>query len=112
LANVKVEGPEGQALGFSESDGLLRVQDTTHLGVHRVEVGGQTVRFASNLHDPLESELTPRDMLEFATDPAATPEQQPRTASAGTQESWRWLVILGVVVLLAEWAGWTLRRSA
>jgi hypothetical protein len=110
--SVQAIGPEGEDLAASLHDGLLRVQDTTHLGVHEVRAGGRTWRFAANLHDPLESDLTPRDSLDFAVVPTGEVEVAPAAAGGASREGWRWLVLLGVLVLLAEWAAWTLRRSA
>ncbi|MBI3882545.1 MAG: VWA domain-containing protein [Verrucomicrobia bacterium] len=81
---------EGRELLFAE---------TTRHGVYRVTAGTNDVRFAVNLLDSNESNLTPRDELplgRYAKVSAAA-------AVKANMEVWRWAAAAGLLVLLFEW---------
>lgn len=109
--DVVIEGPDGGAPRSSVSDGLLRVQDTTRLGVYKVRVGDRRARFASNLHAPEESDLAPAVALDVGeAAQAATPARA--ATIGGPMELWRYLLLGGLVVLGLEWFVWSRRRGS
>lgn len=108
---VTVEGPDGFSPRFGLSDKLLRVQDTTRLGVYKVTVDGTVSRFAVNLQAPDESNLLPATNLDVGEAAQAGAVQQ-AAISGGPTELWRYLLIFGLVVLAVEWWVWNRRRYA
>jgi hypothetical protein len=71
---------------------------TGELGVYTVVDGDDRSRFAVNLFDPDESDLTPRASVTVGNQTAEGGEvrRPPR-------ELWKWAVVAGLLVLLAEW---------
>lgn len=99
---VTVRLPDGQSQRVAVGrDGAIRFTGTTQLGVYRVEESPRrTRRFAVNLLNGGESNLTPRDKavqigyVEVAGKTGWEP---------GRREIWKWLLAAALVVLLAEW---------
>ena len=107
---VVVEDPTEEAPRLSVSDRLLRVQDTTHLGVYKVRFGDGRARFAVNLQAAEESGLLPPAALDIGA--AARAGATPRAATVGgPTEIWRYVLLLGLVVLGIEWFVWSRRRT-
>ena len=71
---------------------------TDEVGVYTVTWGDELRRFAVNLFDPAESNIEPRASVGIGAErvEAGASRKQPR-------DLWRWLVLAGLVVLLAEW---------
>ena len=89
------------------SDGSVRVQDTSDVGVYDLRVQGRRVQFAANLHSDLESQIRPQlslDLAEGSTEAA-------QATVLGRQELWRPLVLFGLLILLLEWWFWNRRRT-
>jgi hypothetical protein len=84
--------------------------DTRHPGFYRVDLrqDGEVVRtesFAVNLFDPAESRITPETSLRVGT----TEVSQNARQETGRREFWRWIVALGLLILMVEW--WLYHRS-
>lgn len=108
---VRIEGPDEAAPRSSLSDGLLRVQDTTRLGVYRVKAGDLRARFAANLQAAEESDIEPAAALDVGA--AAQAGAVASTASVGgPTELWRYLLLFGLLVLGVEWAVWSRRKTS
>ena len=84
---------------------------TNELGVYEVAAGGRIVdRFAVNLFDPRESDIAtePEEAIRIGfVEVAATGGAEPVR-----RELWKWLVAVGLVVLLGEWYVYNRRVSA
>lgn len=92
------ESPEGN--GPQTTDVPISYDRTEKTGVYTFSVGGELVdRVALNVGEAEESNLTPQATLELSG--GETAEVAAYTKS--TQEIWRWLIAVGLVVLTAEW---------
>jgi hypothetical protein len=56
-------------------------------------------RFAVNLFDSRESNLVPRDKLEIGHEEI----KGTKTKEQARQEIWKWILIVGLLVLIFEW---------
>lgn len=79
--------------------------DTLQAGLYRIDLrrAGETVKtehFAVNLFDPAESQIEPQDNVMIGT---STITQDAR-AETGYREFWPWLLGVGIVILILEWA--------
>lgn len=96
---LAVSSPDGRSETLEPSDrGEVTFTDTAELGVYTASDGGEVQRFAVNLLDTEESDLSPH--------PTVTVGSQ--TATAGdirrpARELWKWAVLAALLVLLAEW---------
>jgi hypothetical protein len=100
---LQVGTPAGRAADVKGGKlGKFNFTDTAELGPYEVRCEGKTLRwFAVNLFQPAESDIRP--------DPQPTikigyveVEGQPGW-EAGRRDIWRWLLLLGLAVLLLEW---------
>jgi hypothetical protein len=100
VSQVEVADPAGNAQPLSRgSRADFAFGDTDRLGVYQVAWDGAWQRsFAVNLLDPDESNLEPRQAIQIGAERVVAGKQrsQPR-------ETWKWLVLLALVLLLAEW---------
>jgi hypothetical protein len=100
---VTVIAPDGSRTPIArEGQNTFPFSNTDRLGIYQVLEGGDSVpaqRFAVNLFDSRESNLTVRDTIELGFEQVA--------GQAGLElariETWKWLLILGLVILLFEW---------
>lgn len=75
---------------------------TDELGVYNVLAEGQPLeRFAVNLFDSAESDIRPR--AQNAVKIGFVEVEGQSTREAARQESWRWLLLAALAVLLLEW---------
>lgn len=101
--SISVQTPAGQRWTVpAERSGSFVFTQTDQLGVYQVRAGsGPQVRqrFAVNLFDSRESDLTPADQVALGY------EQVPAQGGTASQrrELWRYLVLAALAVLLAEW---------
>ncbi len=100
---ITVQRPDGQRMEVArQGANQFVITDTDQLGVYRVFEGRSTKptrQFAVNLFDSRESDLRPRPKLELGH------EEVPATAGLqpARKEYWRWLLGVGLVVLIFEW---------
>jgi hypothetical protein len=100
VSEIEVTDPAGkvQKLGRgSRAD--FSYGDTQHVGVYRVAWDGEGQRsFAVNLLDAEESNIEPRPAIHIGAEQVVGDQErrQPR-------ELWKWFVLLGLGLLLAEW---------
>jgi hypothetical protein len=73
--------------------------DTTHEGIYHLHAGSNDATFCVNVLDAAESNVQPRDQLEFGKFTKVTATEMKRA----NIEFWRWLAAAGLAVLLFEW---------
>ena len=103
VQQVTVIAPDGSRTPIArEGQNTFPFSNTDRLGIYQVLEGGESVpaqRFAVNLFDSRESNLAVRDTIELGFEQV--------TGQAGLElariETWKWLLILGLVILLFEW---------
>ncbi|MEX2359043.1 MAG: hypothetical protein WEE51_12010, partial [Pirellulaceae bacterium] len=99
----RVKLPDGEFRTISGvADQVFTFSQTDQLGVYEVFPGSSEAPsqlFSVNLFDPRESDLEPRLEIETQWDTiVATQDWQP-----ARQELWKWLVLLGLGILVTEW---------
>jgi hypothetical protein len=103
VQQVTVVAPDGTRTRIDrEGQSTFSFSNTDRLGIYQVLEGGEATpaqQFAVNLFDSRESDLAVRDTIELGYEQVAgqTGLEQARI------EAWRWLLILGLVILIFEW---------
>ena len=105
--SVRVTGPGGR-VDAPVADGLLRVQDTSRIGIYRVKSGEVDTAFSANLLSPRESRIAPLSNLDLGSGETGSIA----ASVTGRREIWRPLVLFGLFVLMLEWIFWHRRRFA
>jgi hypothetical protein len=99
-SEIEVTDPEGKVQKLHRgSRADFSYGTTDHVGVYRVAWGGEWQRsFAVNLLDADESNIEPRTAVHIGAEQVVGDQErrQPR-------ELWKWLVLLALGLLLAEW---------
>ena len=100
---LTIEAPDGQTEAVERTSQLrFQYHDTDQLGVYQVYESGEiTQRFAVNLFDPLESDIAPRPdgTIQIGyVDVKGQVDWEP-----ARQETWKFLLLLALAVLLFEW---------
>lgn len=100
---IRVRMPSGTVEELRrETQNQFVFTQTKEMGIYDVLEGTSnepTQQFAVNLCDPRESDIRPAATLDIGYEKVAVATQ---TASA-RQEYWKWLLILGLAVLIFEW---------
>lgn len=120
-SSIQVRTPDNQTETLTQApDGSVAFGPVRKAGVHTVtwegagadddaKIGGRFVRtFASNLSDPVESDISVITEPEFATAKIETAESSSADRS-GPRHLWPWLVGLAVVIVMFEW--WVYNRK-
>jgi hypothetical protein len=103
VTEITVTNPRGERMVMRRSGQAPFVYTATQdQGIYSVQEGSDkevTLRFAVNLFDRQESDLQPRQSLELGH------ETVPGQAGFGSarRELWKWILLLGLFVLLFEW---------
>lgn len=105
---VTVTGPDGEPRKVDLADGVLRVRDTSDVGIYTLDAGALSTTFAANLLAPRESAIAPQDSLSLAAGVMAPAEAK----IAGRKEIWRELSLVAIAVLMLEWFAWNRRKYA
>jgi len=85
-----------------EGQSVFPYSNTDLLGIYDVLEGTATTpaqQFAVNLFDARESDLTPREKIELGHEEV----KGQVGAEPARKETWKWLLVLGLFVLLFEW---------
>ena len=73
--------------------------DTAQTGVYQLEAGTNSVTFCVNVLDPQESNIAPREEISLGKHERISAA----TIKRANLELWRWIAVIGFVVLLFEW---------
>ncbi len=108
-SSAEVTPPDGKKvlLPFDARSRELVFGATGRQGVYRLAVGTNQLAFAANLLDPAESNLKPREELDFGRRGTIAASVLKRA----NLESWRWFALASLGVMLGEW-WWFHRRTA
>ncbi len=104
LSEATVTDPDGRKTKLKPEGRSLYIAETERRGVYTAEGKGFKQEFAVNLLSRDESSTKPQDKLQFGRRPVLAGTGTVRTA----RETWRWLLLLAVVILAAEW--WIFHR--
>lgn len=100
---LQVRTPSGKRVRLKErSPGRFSFTDTSLLGVYQVHSAGNTIQyFAVNLFHRLESDVRASPTIAIGR---GTPvKAQSTTWETTRRELWKWLLLLGLIVLIVEW---------
>lgn len=99
---LEIRTPKGERLGLTdEKQGKVNFTATGELGVYEVCSGGKTIQqFVVNLFDSAESDIRPREKLDIGP---MTVAAQASGWSPARREAWKWILLVGLGVLLVEW---------
>ena len=103
VSSVVVESPGGETTRVErEGQNTFMYTGTDRVGVYEVREGNErdtSMRFTVNLFDGRESDLVPRETIELGHEDV---EGQAGLEPA-RRELWKWILIVGLVVLVFEW---------
>ena len=102
---VTITTPDKESLTIPrELSSAIAFTQTDELGVYQVTEGtGSKVsqQFAVNLFDPRESDLLPADKIPIGAEQV---QAETKTASeSARKELWKWILLLGLGIVLFEW---------
>ena len=100
---LEVRTPSGQTIKLKEAKpGKSAFTGTSELGVYQVRSGSQTPQhFAVNLFAASESDIRPSPEIKIGR---GTPVEANTSAWDTTRrELWKWLLLVGLIVLAVEW---------
>lgn len=106
-ADVRVDGPGKEPVDHAVLDGVLRIRDTSRVGVYTVRAGSVRGAFAANLVSQRESDIAPVRELRLAEGAVAQVNQ----AALGKRELWRTFLWLALAFLLLEFGVYHWRRE-
>ena len=102
---VTVKPPHGPTLEVRrENQNVINFSGTDEPGVYEIREGSGTQlsqQFAVNLFDPRESDLKPAEKM-WIHDTEIEAAKKTGSESARRQ-LWKWILLLGLVIVLAEW---------
>ncbi len=99
---VRVVTPSGKSIEAAARSGKIAFSDTYDVGVYSIQSGDKILqRFAVNLFDPAESAIRPDAAPAIKIGDVKVFGE--KSWEPGRREVWRYLVTMGLVVLLAEW---------
>jgi von Willebrand factor type A domain/Aerotolerance regulator N-terminal len=100
---LTVRSPEGTTFAVPRRQGsAFQFNDTNELGAYEVSAGSKIVeRFTVNLFDPAESDIPPAKDKSIQIGSVTIAGQA--NYEPVRQETWKWLLLAGLVVLLVEW---------
>jgi Ca-activated chloride channel homolog len=91
--------PGGERRTVAAAGGVVSFSGTDRVGVYRLNGGGVSRRWAVDLRDPAESDLTPRHDVRLGEREVASAAAAPRHE----QHLWPWLAVVALGLLLGEW---------
>jgi hypothetical protein len=98
---AEVAHPDGRRTVVQLAAGMREFVhgQTERQGVYRIQTGNRDVMVAVNLLDAAETDVSPRDELDFGR----YGEVRATVTRVADLEMWRWLVAVGLVLLMGEW---------
>lgn len=103
VERIAVQMPSGDIQELRVRDSRIVFTDTTQIGVYTVFVDGEPFgRFAANLLNPQESDLSPPQLVD---DPNAVMDSRPVRSDLPevNREIWAYAAFLALLLLIVEW---------
>ena len=103
VERIAVQMPNGDIQELQVRDSRMIFTDTTQIGVYTVFVDGKPFgRFAANLLNPQESDLSPPQLVD---DPNAVMDSRPVRSDLPevNREIWAYAAFLALLLLIVEW---------
>ena len=98
-ARIRLPSGSTRTIAVDPNAGEILFGETLRQGIYELSAGTNKFRFAANLLDAAESDLTPRAQLRMG-ETGAVKATETREASL---EIWRWIALGALGVLLGEW---------
>jgi hypothetical protein len=98
-ALITMPGGDSHAVPIDPGAAEFVFGDTSRRGVYRVALGTNQTVFCANVLDTAESDIRPRDELDFGRFGSV----QATTTRRASLEIWRWIAAVALGVLLFEW---------
>jgi hypothetical protein len=100
VERIEVRDPAGSREAVARGvAGEFSYKNTEHVGVYQVQWPGGQRQFAVNLLDADESNVQPRDEIRIGEQRLAS-----RASARQTYDTWKWLVLVALALLVLEWA--------
>lgn len=99
VSQVTLTRPGGRRERLDATHGEVTIADTGKCGVYALQAGEKTRRWAADLRDPAESDLTPQPDLKLGETRIVSGTEAPRQE----RHLWPWLALLALGLLLVEW---------
>jgi hypothetical protein len=101
--SITVLTPQGARLPVTRSkSGSFQFSETQELGAYEVREGPKAIeRFTVNLFDPMESNIVPAKEKTIQIGNVSVEGKE--GYQTVRRETWKWLLIVALVVLIAEW---------
>ena len=103
VGRVTVHTPDGEVQELQAQESRSVFMDTTQVGIYTVFVDGEPLgKFAANLLNPEESDLSPYQLAD-ELDTGVGTEQVQSTLSESNREIWGYAAIFALLLLILEW---------
>lgn len=103
VERIIVQMPDGEAQELQDRGSQIVFTDTTQIGVYTVFVNGELFgKFAANLLDPQESDLSPPELANDSNTGAGTERVQSNLPEVN-REIWAYAAFLALLLLIVEW---------
>ncbi|MFN2199029.1 MAG: vWA domain-containing protein [Anaerolineales bacterium] len=101
VGDIRLIYPDGSSTPLELQSGRVITPELNQLGVYQVRYGAdESAVFAVNQFSPQESDIQPAGQLQLSGLASGQTEGSPQQAR---RESWRLLVWIGLILLMAEW---------
>jgi predicted 3-demethylubiquinone-9 3-methyltransferase (glyoxalase superfamily) len=102
VKSLEILAPDGRRETVSRSSGGdFSYKNTERVGVYEARWEGGSRRFAVNLFDVGESNIRPRDAVKIGEQQLAAGQSRQQT-----YDTWKWIVLAALVMLVLEWAAY------
>jgi Ca-activated chloride channel homolog len=99
VPRVEVTGPTGRKEALTRGGTQFLYNNTEWVGTYRAAWPGGGRGFAVNLLDADESNLQPRDAIQIGAQSVAAGQVRRQT-----YDTWKWVALAALVLLVLEWA--------
>ncbi len=99
---VSIRYPEGKSETVNATENLLTLRATEKVGVYEIRSGNLKAKFAVNLLNADESDISPKQTITLGAHTVAA-----QTAKVTWRDLWWLFILLALIVLAIEWAIFT-----
>jgi len=99
VESAELRSPDGRRERLEAVGGEIAFAGSDRVGLYTLTAGDRRWRWAADMRDEAESDLTPRTELKLGERSVAAARRKLRTE----RHFWPWLAVLALIALLAEW---------